>query len=273
MNLNIAVLAGDGIGQEVTTQAAAVLETVCKKFSHTLEVKSGLLGGVAIRAKGDPLPEETLTLIKSAGAVLLGAVGHPEFDSYPPEKRPEKGLLRLRQELKVFANLRPAICFPALESLSPLRGDIVRGTNLMTVRELTGGIYYGTPRGIQERNGEITAINTMVYTKKEIERIARVAFKLAQGRKKHVISVVETESIRSDEHRGESLLHRPIPFALNELRLHHAVVVIRLAVCIDLRHAIEDLVPRKARGLRVIGRRHPRNGRQQNYPDVKHPNG
>ena len=189
MNLNIAVLAGDGIGPEVTAQAVTVLEAVSKKFSHTLESKSGLIGGVAIRSQGTPLPDETLTLIKSAGAVLLGAVGHPEFDTYPPDKRPEKGLLRLRQELKVFANLRPAICFPALESLSPLRGEVVRGTNLITVRELTGGIYYGTPRGIEERNGEPTAVNTMVYSKSEIERIARVAFKLAQGRKKHVISV------------------------------------------------------------------------------------
>ena len=199
MNLRIALLPGDGIGPEVTAQAVAVLEAVCRKFSHTLEVKSGLIGGVAIRATGDPLPADTLTLIKSAGAVLLGACGHPEFDSHPPEKRPEKGLLRLRQELRVFANLRPAFCYPALESLSPLRAEVVRGTNLMTVRELTGGIYYGTPRGIQERNGEVTAINTMVYTKREIERIARVAFHLAQGRKKHVVSVDKANVLENSQ--------------------------------------------------------------------------
>jgi len=199
MNLNIAVLPGDGIGPEVTVQAVKVLEAVSKKFEHTLEAKSGLIGGVAIRETGSPLPDATLMLIQSAGAVLLGAVGHPEFDSYPPEKRPEKGLLRLRQELRVFANLRPAICFPALESLSPLRGDIVRGTNLITVRELTGGIYYGTPRGIEERNGEVTAVNTMVYTRKEIERIARVAFKLAQGRKKHVVSVDKSNVLENSQ--------------------------------------------------------------------------
>ena len=199
MNLNIAVLPGDGIGPEVTTQAVKVLEAVAKKFAHTLEAKSGLIGGVAIRDTGSPLPDGTLALIRSAGAVLLGAVGHPEFDSYPPEKRPEKGLLRLRQELQVFANLRPAICFPALESFSPLRGDIVRGTNLITVRELTGGIYYGTPRGIEERNGEVTAVNTMVYTTKEIERIARVAFRLAQGRKKHVVSVDKSNVLENSQ--------------------------------------------------------------------------
>ena len=199
MNLNIALLPGDGIGPEVTAQGVAVLEAVCRKFSHSLEVKSGLIGGVAIRSTGDPLPAYTVTLIKAAAAVLLGACGHPEFDSHPPEKRPEKGLLRLRQELRVFANLRPAFCYPALESLSPLRAEVVRGTDLVTVRELTGGMYYGTPRGIQERDGEVTAINTMVYTKKEIERIARVAFGLARGRKNHVMSVDKSNVLENSQ--------------------------------------------------------------------------
>ena len=199
MNLNIAVLPGDGIGPEVTSQGVAVLEAVCRKFSHQLEVKSGLIGGVAIRATGDPLPPDTLTLIKSAGAVLLGACGHPEFDSHPPDKRPEKGLLRLRQELRVFANLRPAICYPALESLSPLRAEVVRGTNVLIVRELTGGMYFGTPRGITEKNGEITVINTMVYTKREIERIARVAFNLARGRRKQVMSVDKSNVLENGQ--------------------------------------------------------------------------
>ena len=199
MKLCIALLPGDGIGPEVTAQGVAVLEAVCRKFSHSLEVKSGLIGGVAIRATGDPLPADTVTLIKSAAAVLLGACGHPEFDSHPPEKRPEKGLLRLRQELRVFANLRPAFCYPALEALSPLRAEVVRGTNLMTVRELTGGIYYGTPRGIQERDGEVTAINTMIYTKREIERVARVAFGLARGRRKHVMSVDKSNVLENSQ--------------------------------------------------------------------------
>ena len=188
MKLKIALLPGDGIGQEVTDQAAAVLEAVCKKFSHTLETATGLFGGVAIRATGDPLPPDSLTLAKAAGAVLMGAAGHPEFDTWPPEKRPEKGLLRLRKELAVYANLRPAICYPALESFSPLRSDIVSGTDMMIVRELTGGLYYGTPRGIH-RNGEASVVNTMAYTQSEIERIARVAFNLARKRKKHLTSV------------------------------------------------------------------------------------
>ena len=223
MNLNIALLPGDGIGPEVTAQGVAVLEAVCRKFSHSLEVKSGLIGGVAIRSTGDPLPADTVTLIKSAAAVLLGACGHPEFDSHPPEKRPEKGLLRLRQELRVFANLRPAFCYPALESLSPLRAEVVRGTDLVTVRELTGGMYYGTPRGIQERDGEVTAINTMVYTKKEIERIARVAFGLARGRKNHVMSVDKSNVLENSQLWRKTvteLAAREFP----DVRLEHMLV-------------------------------------------------
>ena len=199
MKLRVALLPGDGIGPEVTTQAAAVLAAVCKKFSHDLETQSGLLGGVAIRAAGDPLPPETLTLAKSAGAAFMGAVGHPEFDALPPERRPEKGLLRVRKELNVYANLRPAVCYPALENLSPLRREIVHGTDLIIVRELTGGIYYGTPRGVQRWDGEATAINTMTYTRGEIERLARVGFKLAQGRRKQITSVDKANVLETSQ--------------------------------------------------------------------------
>ena len=199
MNLRIALLPGDGIGPEVVAQAAAVLEAVCRKFSHVLETKSGLIGGAAIRVTGNPLPAETLTLVKSAGIVLLGAVGHPEFDALPPEKRPEKGLLRLRHELRVYANLRPAICYPALAALSPLRQEIVEGTNLIIVRELTGGIYYGTPRGIRREDGEASAVNTMVYTRSEIERIARIGFHLARGRRQQVISVDKANVLENSQ--------------------------------------------------------------------------
>ncbi|MCH7977825.1 MAG: 3-isopropylmalate dehydrogenase [Acidobacteria bacterium] len=199
MKLCVALLAGDGIGPEVTAQAVAVLEAVCRSRSHQLEIASGLIGAAAIRAAGDPLPPETLTLAKSSGAVLLGAVGHPEFDALPPEKRPEKGLLRLRKELHVFANLRPAICFQALESFSPLRPEIVHGTNLLLVRELTGGLYYGTPRGISQENGEPRAVNTMAYSRSEIERIARMGFKLARGRKKRVVSVDKANVLENSQ--------------------------------------------------------------------------
>ena len=199
MNLKVALLPGDGIGPEVTAQAAAVLEAVCRKFSHNLETASALFGGCAIRDSGDPLPPQTLTLAKSSGAVLMGAVGHPEFDSWPPEKRPEKGLLRLRQELHVYANVRPAMCFPALENFSPLRPEIIQGTDLIIVRELTGGLYYGVPRGINRDGGEPSAVNTMSYTRSEIERLARVGFELARKRRKQVMSVDKANVLENSQ--------------------------------------------------------------------------
>ena len=189
MKLSIALLPGDGIGPEVIGQSTAVLEAVAGKYSHELDLQSGLFGAAAIRKTGDPLPPDTLQMAKSAKAVLMGAVGDPEFDTLPPEKRPEKGLLRIRKELAVYANLRPAVCYPALEDLSPLRREIVKGTDLIIVRELTGGIYYGTPRGVDRSGPEPVGVNTMTYTQSEIERIARVGFKLAQGRGKLLTSV------------------------------------------------------------------------------------
>ena len=199
MKLKVALLPGDGIGPEVIAQAAAVLEAVCRKFSHTLETASALLGGVAIRATGDPLPPETLALAKSAGAVLMGSVGHPEFDSLSPQKRPEKGLLGLRKELHVYANVRPAMCYPSLENFSPLRPEIVKGTDMIIVRELTGGIYYGVPRGIDREHGEPTAVNTMTYSRSEIERLARVGFGLARSRKKQVTSVDKANVLENSQ--------------------------------------------------------------------------
>jgi 3-isopropylmalate dehydrogenase len=199
MKLRVTLLPGDGIGPEVIAQAAAVLEAVCRKFSHKLETASALLGACAIRATGDPLPAETLAQAKSAAAVLMGAVGHPEFDDLPPEKRPEKGLLRLRKELNVYANLRPVICFPGLEEFSPLRPETVKGTDMVTVRELLGGLYYGTPRGIRRDGNEASAVNTMVYTRSEIERIARVAFELARKRRRRLASVDKANVLENSQ--------------------------------------------------------------------------
>ena len=223
MNLPIALLPGDGIGPEVTAQAVAVLEAVCHKFSHSLEVQSGLIGGAAIRAANDPLPPDSLTLAKAAGAVLLGAVGAPEFDSLPPDKKPEKGLLRLRQELQVYANLRPASCLPALADLSPLRPEIVRGTDLLIVRELTGGLYYGTPRGIQREDGQTKAVNTMSYTRSEIERIARIAFRLAQGRRQHVTSVDKANVLENSQLWRETVSQMGAQ-EFPDVRLEHLLV-------------------------------------------------
>lgn len=197
MNLKILLLPGDGIGVEVTREAARVLTHVAKKYGHTLEVAQGIIGGVAIKEHGTPLPPETLEMALEADATLLGAVGLPEFDNAPPSERPEIGLLRLRKALEVFANLRPVRAYRALLDSSPLKNAVVEGTDMIIVRELTGGLYYGTPRGIFE-NGQ-GAVNTMAYTRPEIERVARKAFQLAQGRRKKVTSVDKSNVIENSQ--------------------------------------------------------------------------
>ncbi len=151
MNLNVLVLPGDGIGTEVTREAVRVLRHVAAKWHHHLKLTEGLLGGIAIHRTGTPLPEETARLAAEADATLMGAVGLPEFDNAPPEKRPEKGLLGIRQALGVYANLRPVRAYTSLLDSSPLKNHLVEGTDMIIVRELTGGIYYGTPRGITGR--------------------------------------------------------------------------------------------------------------------------
>ena len=199
MNLNILVLPGDGIGTEVTREAVKVLRRVVRKSDHSLKLTEGLLGGIAIHKTGSPLPDETVRLASEADATLMGAVGLPEFDHAPPEKRPEKGLLGIRKVLGVYANLRPVRAYPALLDSSPLKNDRVAGTDMIIVRELTGGIYYGTPRGIEENGSETRAINTMVYTRAEIERVARMAFHLARGRRKKVTSVDKSNVLENSQ--------------------------------------------------------------------------
>jgi 3-isopropylmalate dehydrogenase len=199
MKLNILVLPGDGIGAEVTREAVRVLECVTRKHNHRLQLKYGLLGGVAIHQTGTPLPEETLRLALEADATLLGAVGLPEFDDAPPEQRPEKGLLGLRKALGVFANLRPVRAWRALLDSSPLKNALVEGTDMIIVRELTGGLYYGTPRGISGAGAEERAVNTMTYTRAEIERVARMAFELARGRRRKVSSVDKSNVLESSQ--------------------------------------------------------------------------
>jgi 3-isopropylmalate dehydrogenase len=189
MELNLTILAGDGIGPEVTGQAVAVLQTVADGYGHHLKLSHKLIGGAALTAENDPLPADTVQACLSSGAVLLGAVGNPVFDKNPGHLRPEVGLLRLRRELGAYANLRPAVFFPALEDCSPLRAEVVRGTDIMIVRELLGGAYFGTPRSIEGNPGSRIAINTMRYGEDEIERIARVAFDLAMKRKRNILSV------------------------------------------------------------------------------------
>jgi 3-isopropylmalate dehydrogenase len=189
MLLNLTILPGDGIGSEVTEQAVLVLQTVAEGFGHTLQLQTKLIGGAALSATNDPLPGDTIQACLSSSAVLLGAVGSPAFDHNPGHLRPEAGLLRIRRELGAYANLRPAVFFPSLEDTSPLRAEIVRGTDIMIVRELLGGAYFGQPRSIEGAPGSRVAINTMRYGEPEIERIARVAFELAMKRRRKVLSV------------------------------------------------------------------------------------
>jgi 3-isopropylmalate dehydrogenase len=187
--IKITVVAGDGIGPEVTEQAVRVLQAVAEGFGHPLQLENKLIGGAALTATNDPLPADTIAACLASSAVLLGAVGSPAFDHNPGHLRPEAGLLRLRRELGAYANLRPAVFFPALEDCSPVRPEIVRGTDIMIVRELLGGAYFGQPRSIEGEPGARVAINTMRYAEHEVERIARVAFDLAMRRERKVLSV------------------------------------------------------------------------------------
>jgi 3-isopropylmalate dehydrogenase len=189
MLLKLTILPGDGIGPEVTQQAVLALQAVADGFGHKLQLQDKLIGGAALSAVNDPLPAETVQACLASGAVLLGAVGGPAFDHNPGHLRPEAGLLRIRRELGAYANLRPAVFFPALEDTSPLRAEVVRGTDIMIVRELLGGAYFGSPRSIEGEPGSRVAVNTMRYGEPEIERIARVAFELAMKRRRKVLSV------------------------------------------------------------------------------------
>jgi 3-isopropylmalate dehydrogenase len=183
--MKICVLPGDGIGPEITAEAVRVLKALGLKF----EMEEALVGGCAVDATGNPLPEATLALARAADAVLLGAVGGPQWDTLPREKRPERGLLGIRKELNLFANLRPAILYPELANASTLKPEIVAGLDILIVRELTGDIYFGQPRGVREENGERVGFNTMVYSESEIRRIGHVAFQAAQKRNKKLCSV------------------------------------------------------------------------------------
>jgi 3-isopropylmalate dehydrogenase len=188
MKMKITLLPGDGIGPEVTREAVRILDVVAQLHGHEFEYETRLIGGVAIRKHDVPLPQETIDTCLRSNAVLMGAVGAPEFDSMPPAKKPETGLLGLRKALEGFANLRPASCYAALASSSPLRADVVAGADIMTVRELLGGLYFGEPRGFSQ-DGEPAAWNTMKYSESEVARVAHVAFKIARGRRKKVTSV------------------------------------------------------------------------------------
>ena len=190
MRYNICVMPGDGIGPEIVAEAVKVLDVVGKKFGLEFVYSQALIGGAAIDAKGVPLPDETVAACKAADAVLLGAVGGPKWDEIDPAIRPEKGLLGIRKALGLFANLRPAKLFPELAAACCLRPDIVgQGLDVMVIRELTGGAYFGEPRGIEKRGDEEVGFNTMVYAEHEVRRIAKVGFETARKRGKKLCSV------------------------------------------------------------------------------------
>jgi 3-isopropylmalate dehydrogenase len=195
MKSRITVLPGDGIGVEVTREAVACLETIAKKFGHEFEFSERLIGGVALDKTGAPLPDATLQACLASDAVLLGAVGAPQYDNNPPKLKPETGLLGLRAGLGVFANLRPAFLHGPLIEASPLKTEIVRGTDLLIVRELMGGAYFGQPRELTDERG----LNTMAYTAPEVERVARVAFEAARVRRKKVASIDKANVLESSQ--------------------------------------------------------------------------
>ena len=199
--LKVLVLPGDGIGPEVVSEAVKVLDALCASGALEIELEFAEIGGVAVDAHGTPLPETTLAAARSSDALLLGAVGGPKWESIERAIRPEQGLLRLRSELGVFANLRPAVLYPPLAAASTLRSEVVEGLDLLIVRELTGGIYFGQPRGIRERGpgGEREGFNTMVYRESEIERICRVAFDIASRRRGRVCSVDKANVLETSE--------------------------------------------------------------------------
>ena len=200
MTKKVLILPGDGIGPEIVAEAVKVLERVQADFGLTLEVDEGLVGGAAYDAAGHPLPEETLSRAQAADAVLLGAVGGPQWESLDISVRPEKGLLGLRAGLGLFANLRPALLYPQLVGASTLKPEVVSGLDIMIVRELTGGIYFGQPRGVRTReDGQREGYNTLVYSESEIERIGRVAFEIARKRQNRVCSVDKANVLEATE--------------------------------------------------------------------------
>ncbi|HEX7027086.1 MAG TPA: 3-isopropylmalate dehydrogenase [Gammaproteobacteria bacterium] len=200
MTKKIAVLPGDGIGPEIMAEALKVLDCLSQEYGFKFEAETAPVGGAAYDAEGHPLPESTLKVCRDADAILLGAVGGPQYDKLPREHRPETGLLGLRSTFELFANLRPAILYPELAQASSLKPELVAGLNIMIVRELTGGIYFGKPRGIQTKpDGEREGVNTQRYSESEIERIARVAFDIAMKRNKRLCSVDKANVLEVSE--------------------------------------------------------------------------
>lgn len=223
MKAKIAVLAGDGVGREIVPEAVKVLKVIGEQHGHSFEFTSADIGGQAIDKFGVPLPQDTLALAKQSDAVLLGAVGGPKWEGLEYSLRPERALLGIREALGLYANLRPAKLYPNLADASTLKREVVEGIDILVVRELTGGIYFGKPKGIEKlSNGEERGFNTEVYTTEEIRRIGIVAFEAARRRKKKVTSVDKANVLESSElwRRVMIELHKNYP----DVELHHIYV-------------------------------------------------
>ena len=220
MNAVILLLPGDGIGPEVIAGASTVLKAVARKFNHSFELPEAIIGAAALRRDLPPLPDATLAAARSADAILLGAVGDPAFDKGPSSGRPEAALLGIRKALGLYANLRPARVWPSLETAGPLKPEVLAGTDMLVVRELTGGLYYGEPRGI-EADGS-AAHNTMRYSRLEVERIAHYAFEAARLRRKHVTSVDKANVLETS--RLWRTVVTEIAAGYPDVRLEHMLV-------------------------------------------------
>ncbi len=222
MHFNLALLPGDGIGPEIVAEARRALEAIASRFGHQFEMSSHLIGGAAIDATGDPLPAETLAACREADAILLGAVGGPRWDDPAAAARPEQGLLGLRKQLELFANLRPVAVRPALVDASPLRPERLEGVDLLVVRELTGGLYFGEPRFRVTRGGRTRVVDTLEYTDVEIERVIRLAFELATRRRGRVTSVDKANVLESS--RLWRQIANEVAGRFPEVRLEHQLV-------------------------------------------------
>ncbi len=219
--MKIAVLPGDGIGAEIVAQAVKVLN-VLRSEGLKIEMDEAPIGGAGYDAAGNPLPEPTLRLAREADAVLLGAVGGPKYDILDRPLRPERGLLRIRKELNLFANLRPALLYPELAGASSLKPELVSGLDIMIVRELTGDVYFGQPRGIEVRNGERVGFNTMLYAESEVRRVAHVAFGIAMKRVKKLCSVDKANVLECSELWKEVMIE--VSMAYPDVELSHMYV-------------------------------------------------
>jgi 3-isopropylmalate dehydrogenase len=221
---HITLLAGDGIGPEVMTEAVRVLDAVEAKFGFTISTSSHLVGGAALDACGHPLPPTTVAACEGSDAILFGSVGGPKWETFPPDLQPERGaLLPLRKHFGLFANLRPGVCLPALTHASPVKQELIAdGFDVLCVRELTGGVYFGSPKGRHEEDGEPVALDTMIYKKSEIQRIARVAFIAAMGRRKKLLSVDKANVLASSVLWRETVIEIAKEFP--EVELSHMYV-------------------------------------------------